>query len=81
MTPAAAARHRKVSKFLSLVLRHEPQRIHRGGRLVGQRHGRPVVPGVAAGRMWSAGHSVLLAESGVWLTDAVLAASVVFPEP
>ena len=27
MTPAAAARHRKVSKFLSLVLRHEPQRI------------------------------------------------------
>jgi putative RNA 2'-phosphotransferase len=27
MTPDAAARHRKVSKFLSLVLRHQPQRI------------------------------------------------------
>jgi putative RNA 2'-phosphotransferase len=27
MTPAAAARHRKVSKFLSLVLRHQPERI------------------------------------------------------
>jgi putative RNA 2'-phosphotransferase len=27
MTPDAAARHRKVSKFLSLVLRHQPERI------------------------------------------------------
>jgi putative RNA 2'-phosphotransferase len=27
MMPAAAARHRKVSKFLSLVLRHQPARI------------------------------------------------------
>ena len=27
MTPAAAARHRKVSKFLSLVLRHQPESI------------------------------------------------------
>jgi putative RNA 2'-phosphotransferase len=27
MRPADAARHRKVSRFLSLVLRHEPQRI------------------------------------------------------
>jgi putative RNA 2'-phosphotransferase len=186
MTPAAAARHRKISKFLSLVLRHQPQSIgltldaqgwadidavveragahgmaltgqeilsivaasdkqrfaldDTGRRIranqghsididlelelrepppvlfhgtaeanlaairaeglkpgrrqhvhlsrdavtataVGQRHGRPVVLQVAAGRMWSAGHSFFLAENGVWLTDAVPPAFIAFPEP
>ncbi len=38
---------------------------------VGRRHGRPVVLGVAAGRMWSAGFAFFRAENGVWLTAAV----------
>jgi len=186
MTPAAAARHRKVSKFLSLVLRHQPERIGlsldpqgwadidtviaragehgmaltreeilavvaasdkqrfaldgSGRRIranqghsidielgleprepppvlfhgtaeanlaairaeglkpgrrqqvhlsrdtatataVGQRHGRPVVLQVAAGRMWSAGYEFFLADNGVWLTDAVPAEFIEFPQP
>jgi putative RNA 2'-phosphotransferase len=184
MTPAAAARHRKVSKFLSLVLRHQPDRIglvldaqgwadidvviagahgmaltreeilqvvansdkqrfaldDTGRRIranqghsidielgleprepppmlfhgtaetnlaairaeglkpgrrqyvhlsphaatataVGRRHGRPVVLRIAAGRMWRAGFELYLSENGVWLTDAVPAEFIDFPEP
>jgi putative RNA 2'-phosphotransferase len=186
MTPDAAARHRKVSKFLSLVLRHQPERIGlvldgqgwadidavvaqagthgmaltreeilhvvalsdkqrfalddtgrriranqghsididlgleprepppvlfhgtaeanlaairaegmKAGRrqyvhlssdaatatAVGQRHGRPIVLRVAAGRMWSAGFELYLSANGVWLTDAVPPEFIDFPEP
>lgn len=38
---------------------------------VGQRHGRPVVLRVAAGRMAAAGRIFYLSANGVWLTDAV----------
>ena len=48
---------------------------------VGQRHGRPVVLRVAAGRMWSAGFAFYLSANGVWLTDAVPAEFIEFPEP
>jgi putative RNA 2'-phosphotransferase len=48
---------------------------------VGQRHGRPVILRVAAGPMWSAGHAFYLADNGVWLTDAVPAEFIAFPEP
>lgn len=40
-------------------------------RSVGQRHGRPVVLTVAAGRMHRDGHPFFRSENGVWLTDAV----------
>jgi putative RNA 2'-phosphotransferase len=48
---------------------------------VGQRHGRPVVLGVAAGRMRAAGFEFFLAANGVWLTDAVPAEYIAFPQP
>jgi len=48
---------------------------------VGQRHGRPVVLSVAAGRMSAAGFEFFLATNGVWLTDAVPAEFIAFPEP
>lgn len=38
---------------------------------VGARRGRPVVLSVDAGAMHRAGHTFLVSENGVWLTDAV----------
>ena len=38
---------------------------------VGQRHGKPVIFQVAAGRMQAEGFSFYQADNGVWLTDAV----------
>lgn len=46
---------------------------------VGQRHGRPVVLRVAAGRMWAAGFELYRSENGVWLTDAVPPEFIEFP--
>jgi len=40
-------------------------------RLVGQRHGCPVVLTVATGRMQAEGHVFFCADNGVWLTDRV----------
>ena len=40
-------------------------------RLVGQRHGKPVVLQIAAGVMSEAGHAFFRADNGVWLTDFV----------
>ena len=40
-------------------------------RRVGQRHGKPVVLRVAAGRMHCDGRPFFRSENGVWLTDAV----------
>ena len=47
---------------------------------VGQRHGRPVVLRVAAGRMRSAGFEFYLSANGVWLTAAVPAEFIEFPQ-
>lgn len=41
---------------------------------VGERHGKPVVFAVAAGKMNEAGHVFYLSENGVWLTETVPAA-------
>ena len=38
---------------------------------VGQRHGKPVIFEVDAGKMSKAGHLFYLSENGVWLTEAV----------
>lgn len=40
-------------------------------RAVGQRHGRPVILSIAAGRMHRDGHPFFRSENGVWLTGAV----------
>jgi len=40
-------------------------------RSVGQRHGRPAILAIAAGRMHRDGHAFYRSANGVWLTDAV----------
>jgi putative RNA 2'-phosphotransferase len=45
---------------------------------VGARHGKVVVLTVDAKRMHAAGHAFYLADNGVWLTDHVPAAFIVF---
>lgn len=40
-------------------------------RIVGSRHGRPVIFTVDAAAMADAGHLFYCSENGVWLTDAV----------
>lgn len=42
---------------------------------VGQRHGKPVIFKVLAGRMWQSGFHFYLAPNGVWLTEEVPALS------
>jgi putative RNA 2'-phosphotransferase len=49
-------------------------------RNVGQRHGRPVVLTIAAGRMHRDGRAFYLSENDVWLTDAVPAEYIGFGE-
>ncbi|MCP4247939.1 MAG: RNA 2'-phosphotransferase [bacterium] len=49
-------------------------------RKVGIRHGRPVVLVIQAARMAASGYTVYRAENGVWLTDAVPASFICFPE-
>ena len=48
-------------------------------RAVGQRHGKPVVLHVAAGRMHRDGNLFFRSENGVWLTAAVPPAYLGFP--
>jgi putative RNA 2'-phosphotransferase len=47
---------------------------------VGRRHGRPVVLRVLAGRLHAAGHAFYRSDNGVWLTDAVPADHLEFPD-
>jgi putative RNA 2'-phosphotransferase len=47
---------------------------------VGQRHGKPVVLRVYSGRLWATGAKFYRAANGVWLTDAVPAGYIEFPE-
>jgi putative RNA 2'-phosphotransferase len=46
---------------------------------VGNRHGKPVVLTVLATEMVAAGHEFYLSENGVWLTEAVPAQFLLFP--
>jgi len=48
-------------------------------RVVGRRHGSPVVLGVEAGTMHRDGHEFLCSENGVWLAQAVPARYLGFP--
>ena len=47
-------------------------------RAVGQRHGRPVVLAIAAGRMHRDGRLFFRSDNGVWLTEAVPAEYIDF---
>lgn len=48
-------------------------------KTVGQRHGKPIVLTVAAGKMAGAGFMFFCADNGVWLTHAVPAEFLSFP--
>ena len=47
---------------------------------VGQRHGRPVVLRVFAGKMWAKGSPFFRSANGVWLTAAVPSEYIEFPD-
>lgn len=47
---------------------------------VGQRHGKPVILTVPALTLHTQGHAFYQAENGVWLTDAIPAEALSFPE-
>ncbi len=46
---------------------------------VAQRHGKPVILTIAAGRMAQAGHEFYLSENGVWLASEVPVTFIEFP--
>lgn len=79
--PPSTLYHGTTERFLVSILsgglkRQERQHVHLSideatARQVGQRHGRPVVIEVQAGRMHTNGFQFFLAENGVWLTDHV----------
>jgi RNA:NAD 2'-phosphotransferase (TPT1/KptA family) len=83
----------KISKFLSLVLRHRPEEIgitlRDGGWVVvsdlliavGKRYGRPVLLIIASERMNKEGHLFYRSENGVWLTEYVPVAYIKFTDP
>ena len=47
---------------------------------VGSRHGNPVILVIKANEMWQAGYKFYLSENGVWLTEAVPAQFIDFPD-
>lgn len=64
----------------------ERQHVHLSGDVatatkVGTRHGKPVVLAVRAGDMVTAGHVFYRSDNGVWLTAAVPAHFLDFPDP
>jgi putative RNA 2'-phosphotransferase len=48
---------------------------------VGQRHGKPAILLIAAGRMLRDGYEFLCSENGVWLTKSVPTEYIQFPQP
>ena len=79
--PPAMLYHGTATRFLDSILGEglkpgSRQKVHLSrdeatAVAVGQRHGKPVVLHVDAGRMHSDGFEFWQAENGVWLTDAV----------
>ena len=45
--------------------------VEKTARIVGQRHGRPIIFTVKAGEMFRAGHKFYLSVNGVWLVEKV----------
>ena len=81
MTPPPVLFHGTATRFLESIqqqglLRGNRQHVHLSpdeatAIKVGQRHGKPVVLKVAAGKMHSDGHPFYRSANGVWLTDHV----------
>lgn len=80
-TPPALLFHGTTDRFLDSILKQGLQKRQRHhvhlsadaqtAVAVGQRHGRPVVLTVQAGRMAADGYLFYRSANGVWLTDAV----------
>ena len=87
-TPPEVLYHGTASRFVDSIRGsglHAASRTHvhlspdeETARRVGQRHGKPVVLPVAAGRMHRDGRAFFRSENGVWLTDAVPAEYIDF---
>jgi putative RNA 2'-phosphotransferase len=81
VAPPDVLYHGTATRFLDSIRAHglipgRRQQVHLSGDeatavAVGQRHGKPIVLCVAAGRMHVANHTFYRAENGVWLTDRV----------
>ncbi|MDH0612219.1 MULTISPECIES: RNA 2'-phosphotransferase [unclassified Agrobacterium] len=79
--------HGTATRFLESIMREglrpgSRQQVHLSedrttAHSVGQRHGKPAVLVVDAGRMFSEGHRFYQADNGVWLTDEVPTAYLV----
>lgn len=68
----------RLSKFLSLVLRHQPE-TPETAVIVGQRRGKPVVLTIRAGDMHRSGFTFYRTPNRVWLTDNVPVQYLVIP--
>lgn len=81
--------HGTVAKFLPSIratglVKGERHHVHLSpdeatARKVGSRRGAPVILRVQSGALHRAGHAFLLSANGVWLTDHVPTAFIVFP--
>ncbi len=88
-TPPDSLYHGTATRFLDSItrqglLRGARQHVHLSAdehtaTRVGQRHGKPVVLGVASGLMVAAGHEFFLSANGVWLTEHVPPSYLVVP--
>ncbi|MYM27326.1 RNA 2'-phosphotransferase [Duganella sp. CY15W] len=88
-TPPAILYHGTASRFVDSIKAsglHARSRNHVHLSLqkdtamnVGQRHGKPVILEVRAQAMHQQGHQFYVSENGVWLTEAVPASFISFP--
>jgi putative RNA 2'-phosphotransferase len=88
--PPARLFHGTATRFLDSIRREglrkgERHHVHLSAeestaRIVGRRHGKPVVLVVNAEAMEAEGHAFFLSDNGVWLTDRVPTAFIGFPE-
>ncbi|WP_332305527.1 RNA 2'-phosphotransferase [Rhizobium sp. GR12] len=88
--PPSKLFHGTATRFLEAILQEglrpgSRQQVHLSAdsvtaHAVGQRHGKPAILLVDAGRMFADGHSFYQADNGVWLTDAVPVAYLVLIE-
>jgi putative RNA 2'-phosphotransferase len=81
--------HGTVHAFIDSIKKHglvKQKRHHvhlsadeRTAVIVAQRRGKPVILKIKAGEMSAAGYPFYLSDNGVWLTDTVPSAFIVFP--
>jgi putative RNA 2'-phosphotransferase len=87
--PPATLYHGTASRFLTSIRANGLQKGNRHhvhlsldeetARKVGTRHGVPVVLQIRARLMWQEGYAFFLSENGVWLTETVPPAYLLFP--